>query len=469
MDSLVALRRMVTENRSDIVNALCDDLGRSSFEADALDVIPFLMEVDHAMANLRSWMRPEYGNVPLVMSPAVSETRSVPLGVVLIIGPFNYPISLLLSPLVGAIAAGNCAVLKPSEMTTACEKIMDKLMRKYMDPACFCVVTGDHEVSSALLELRWDKIFFTGSTRVGKIVLKAAANFLTPVVLELGGKSPVIIDESVTDMVLLSKRLVWGKFANCGQTCIAPDYVLCHESKYEELLAACKSRIVEFYGSNPKESKDYARIVTKSHCERLMNMLKKFNGSTVTGGFEKADITTKYIPPTVLCDVKFDSSVMESEIFGPILPVMKYSNVDEVIDSINKAELAQPLALYIFSKNRPNIDKISSAVLAGGVVINDTLFGAGSSFLPFGGVGQSGMGRYHGKDSFDAFSHQQSVLRRHDWWWLDVPFRFPPYHDFGLRVFKLAASLPAQPHVSPSTFKFGLLLSCIALGASFLF
>jgi len=467
METLSKLKRLVTENQAELVAAMRADLGRSAFEADALDLIPLIMEVDHAMANLSYWMQPEYGKVPMIMSPATSETRAVPLGVTLIIGPFNYPINLLLCPLIGAISAGNCAVIKPSEMATACETIMKQLIEQYLPKDCFRVITGDYKVSAALLKLRWDKIFFTGSTRVGQIVLEAASKFLTPVVLELGGKSPVVIDESVTDITLASRRIMWGKLANCGQTCIAPDYVLCHESKYDELLVACKERVAEFYGAQPKNSEDFARIITTQHAERLKKILDAFKGRVVTGGSKECDVSARYIPPTVLADVTLDSSVMKEELFGPILPVLKYSNVDEAIDIINADSRYEPLALYVFSKSRPNIDRVTNAVQAGGIVINDTLFGAGSSYLPFGGVGRSGMGRYHGKDSFDAFSHRQSVLRRHDWWWLDVPFRFPPYHDFGLTVFKAAAGLPAQPHANPTAVKLVLVASLVAAGGYF--
>lgn len=462
MEQLNQIKRMITENRDSLTAAMVADLGRCSFEAEALDLIPVSMELDHAMDNLWEWMQPKYTPVPMVMSPATSETRNIPLGTVLIIGPFNYPISLLLNPLIGAICGGNCAVLKPSELTPECEKIMIELIPKYLDTDCFAIFTGDYKVSQELLTKKWNLIFFTGSTRVGRIVMEAAAKHLTPVLLELGGKSPVVVDDSITDIHLLSKRLIWGKLANNGQTCIAPDYVLCHESKYDELVQACKQRITDFYGENPKDAPDLGRVVSEQHTKRLQGLLKGCKATVVTGGAKGVDVKNKYVPPTLLTDVSLDSAVMQEEIFGPILPFLKYTTEDEVVETIVEDQgglRGQPLALYLFSKNRTFIDSVTRRVQAGGVVVNDTLFGAGSSHLPFGGVGTSGLGRYHGIDSFAAFTHQQSVLRRHDWAPLDVPFRFPPYSDFGLSVFRLASKLPAQPHIHPSTLKWGAVIA----------
>jgi aldehyde dehydrogenase (NAD+) len=358
--------------------------------------------------------------------------------------------------LVGAIAAGNCVVLKPSEMAKSCESLITKLISDYLDGDCFHVIQGDYKVAQDLLKVPWNKIFFTGSTRVGKIVLKAAAENLTPVCLELGGKSPVIVDDTVKDLNLLSKRLVWGKMCNAGQTCIAPDYVLCHESLYEDLIKECSKRLVEFYGDDPKSSPDFGRIISRTHCTRLKGLLSDFSGRTIAGGssyFEDAGSDdSQYFPPTILADVSMDSKLMQEEIFGPILPIMKIKNIVEAVEIVNNNIRSQPLAMYLFSQSRKNIDYLSTNIQAGGILTNDTLFGAGSSYLPFGGVGKSGLGRYHGKDSYNCFSHQQSILRRHTNWWLEVPFRFPPYTSFGLDVFSLAATLPAQPHISSKLF-----------------
>ncbi|KAJ1433689.1 aldehyde dehydrogenase 3B1, partial [Ochromonadaceae sp. CCMP2298] len=296
---LAALKQLLVEKEADIKAALAEDLHRHPFEAVGLEIIGSLVEVEYMLANLKEWMKPDYTDVPLWLAPASSEIVCEPFGVCLILCPFNYPVTLTLGPLMGALAAGNCVLVKPSEMTSATEKLMMDLIPRYLDGECVKVVAGGVNITSALLQLRWDKIFFTGSPRVGKIVMKAAAEHLTPVSLELGGKSPTIIDESVGDLELAAQRVMWGKCANAGQTCIAPDYVFCHEKHYDKFLALCASKLQQFYGPDPQQAPDYGRIVSKEHVQRLQGMLKEVGQqAVVTGG--TVDEADKYVAPTIL-------------------------------------------------------------------------------------------------------------------------------------------------------------------------
>lgn len=392
---LRGMKRMYSENEDAIIEALKSDLGRSPFEAIGLEILSWAVEIDNALANLKTWMKPVFTNYPAMMAPATSEYVFEPYGVVLVIGSFNYPILLSMSPLLGAIIAGNCAVLKPSEVSKASEKLLVTLAAKYLDKSCIRVITGGVEMNTTLLDMKWDKIFFTGSTRVGKIVAQAAAKNLTPFILELGGKSPTIIDESCGNMELVCRRIIWGKLSNAGQTCIAPDYILCHSSKYEEFLATAVKVLKKFHGDDPAKSDSYSRIVTTQHCERLKGLLDGHGGGTLVVGGE-VDVANRYVAPTIIRDVKMDSKLMSEEIFGPILPVIKYRHTDEVIAMINSETLQKPLALYIFSKDRGMVDKVIAACPSGGVVINDTVFHFGNIHIPFGGIGSSGMGGYHG-------------------------------------------------------------------------
>ena len=451
---------MITENEPVWIEALATDLGRCPFEAIGLELLPVVSEIDLILANLSSWTKNVSTPVPAMMAPATSEIVSEPYGVCLIIGAFNYPIDLLLGPLLGAIAAGNCAAIKPSEMSAACEKAMARLLPAYLDNECFSVVCGGIEVTQTLLAQQWDKIFFTGSTRVGKIVMKAAAEHLTPVSLELGGKSPTIIDESVTDLELVTQRIMWGKCANSGQTCIAPDYVLCHAKHYEAFLACAAKTVERFYGKDAQTAVDYGRIISTGHAERLKGLLDDAPGKIVRGG--KVDVKDRYVEPTIISDVRADSKIMKEEIFGPILPVFKIESIDEAIRFVH-ATHEKPLVLYIFGKNREIVDRIIQEVPSGGVLVNDTLFHFANFFVPFGGIGGSGMGQYHGKFSFDCFSHPRTVMRRDDHMLLDVPFRYPPYTAHGLSIFRIAAKLPAIPAISRSAFHLSLLGAALGL------
>lgn len=363
-----------------------------------------------------------------------------------------------------SIAAGNCCVIKPSEIATACEEALSSLLPKYLDNDALAVICGDVTTTTELLDQDWGKIFFTGSPRVGKIVMQAAAKNLTPVSLELGGKSPSIVDETVTDMALVARRIGWGKCANAGQTCIAPDYVLCHESVYEKFLKEYKSYIDKAFGKDPKQSPDFARIVSTAHTERLNGLLQncKDSAKIFIGG--EVDIVDKYVAPTVLVDIDPHSRVMQEEIFGPILPVLKYTTIEDIRKTVSNG-LENPLAMYIFSKNRKFIDTITGTINCGSVVVNDTLFHFANPNLPFGGIGNSGIGFYHGKFSYEAFSHKKSIMRRDDHSILDVPVRYPPYTKFGLDFFQFAANLPAAPAISQTAFWVGtgtILIASIA-------
>eukprot|EP00598_Pedospumella_elongata_P006884 CAMPEP_0184985614 /NCGR_PEP_ID=MMETSP1098-20130426/14206_1 /TAXON_ID=89044 /ORGANISM="Spumella elongata, Strain CCAP 955/1" /LENGTH=500 /DNA_ID=CAMNT_0027509707 /DNA_START=33 /DNA_END=1532 /DNA_ORIENTATION=- len=443
---LGALKVFLKDHENSLKEALNADLGRHPFEAIGLDLLGCMVELDYIMKNLKTWMKPTYTEVPLWMTPASSEIVYEPFGTVLVLGPFNYPVSLTLSPLMGAIAAGNCVLIKPSEMTSAVEKVLYDELPRYIDNDCIKVVTGGVSVTTDLLKLRWDKIFFTGSPRVGKIVMKAASEFLTPVSLELGGKSPTIIDESVGDLDLAAQRVMWGKCANAGQTCIAPDYVFCHEKHYDAFLELCKQKLKQFYGADPQRAVDFGRIVSTMHCQRLKGMIDEVGPkSIVVGG--KVDENEKYVEPTVLKDVSMNSKVMTEEIFGPLLPVLKYKDINAVIKHIKENE--KPLTLYIFARNRRLIDRLTNEISSGSAVVNDCLYQFANLYAPFGGVGESGMGGYHGHFSFTCFSHRRPILRRDDHAILDVPFRYPPYSDFALSIFRFAMSLPInQPRIT---------------------
>ena len=319
--------------------------------------MPIIMEVDFFLKELPKYTEPIFKPLASMILPATSEIVYEPYGVALIISPFNFPINLSLVPIIGAIASGNCVLLKPSELSTNCEKLLCTLIPKYMDGECIKVITGGIDTMTALLDLQWDKIFFTGSTRVGKIVAKAAANYLTPVSLELGGKCPVVIDSSVTDLELATKRILWGKIINAGQMCVAPDYVLCHASKYEEFLDLTIKVMKQFYNGDASKSPDFGRIITKSHCERLEHLIDTCDGKVVIGG--NVDFEKKYVDPTIIRDASMSSTLMTEEIFGPILPVFKYESLDEAIQIINSTPLKNPLALYVFGKDRQMIDKVS--------------------------------------------------------------------------------------------------------------
>jgi aldehyde dehydrogenase (NAD+) len=418
IEQLKRLKQAIVDDQEAIVNAVKADLGRPDFEA-YFEIVA-ISEINYALKHLKSWVKPKKVATSIDQFPASAKIYPEPLGVVLIISPWNYPFQLMISPLTGAIAAGNCAVLKPSEVAANTSRVIADIIQKTFDPAYIAVVEGGVETSQQLLEEKFDHIFFTGGTAIGKIVMQAAAKHLTPVTLELGGKSPCIVDSDV-DLKYAAKRITWGKYLNAGQTCIAPDYLLVDRRIKSDLLTEIQKCVGEFYGDDPAQSPDYARLISRRHFERLEPLLK--DGEIVIGGQTKPE--EKYIAPTVMDQVSWESPVMQEEIFGPILPVLEYTDLKEAIAQINARP--KPLALYIFSKDKQKQEQVLQETSSGGVCINDTVMQVGVSTLPFGGVGDSGIGSYHGKASFDTFSHYKSVLKKG--FRFDPNWRYPPYKD----------------------------------------
>jgi aldehyde dehydrogenase (NAD+) len=413
LEALIAFSR---ENGDRLVEALRADLGKPELEARAADIGQVSQEARRALKNLKKWTRPERaGRVPLFGRSFVVRE---PLGVVLIIAPWNYPVGLLLSPLVGAVAAGNAVVLKPSEVTPHTSAALAELLPRYLDSDAIALVEGGVPETSALLEQRFDHIFYTGNGSVGRVVMQAAAKHLTPVTLELGGKSPCIVDRTA-DIEVTARRIAWGKFLNAGQTCIAPDYVLADEAIEQELIAAIGRSIEQFYGSDIASNPDYARVVNRRHHERLSKLL--VGEEVAVGGHVRPDDC--YIAPTVLRNVSPSSEIMQEEIFGPILPVLRVKDVDEAIGRVNERD--KPLALYLFSNDPSAEARLLEQTSSGGVCINGTILHIGNSAMPFGGVGPSGMGAYHGRFTFETFSHRKAVLRRG--FRFDLKMMYPPY------------------------------------------
>ncbi|XP_054994471.1 aldehyde dehydrogenase family 3 member A2 isoform X2 [Sorex araneus] len=403
LQQLEALRRMVQEREKDILAAICADLGKSELNAYSHEVITILGEIDLVLEKLPEWVTPEPAKKNLLTMMDEAYVQPEPLGVVLIIGAWNYPIVLTIQPLIGAIAAGNAAIIKPSELSENTAKVLDKLLPQYLDQDLYVVINGGVPETTELLKQRFDHILYTGNTAVGKIVMEAAAKYLTPVTLELGGKSPCYIDRDC-DLDVACRRIAWGKYMNCGQTCIAPDYVLCEPSLQSQVVQKIKETVKEFYGENIKESPDYERIINLRHFKRIQSLLE---GQKIAFGGEM-DEATRYIAPIILTDVNPETKVMQEEIFGPILPIVPIKNVDEAINFINDRE--KPLAFYVFSRNNKLIKRMINETSSGGVTANDVIMHFTLNSLPFGGVGSSGMGAYHGKHSFDTFSHLRPCL-----------------------------------------------------------
>lgn len=414
------LDKLLRERKDEIFEALNKDLGKSQMESWLAELAMVQNELAYARKHLRDWMKPAKVSTPLALQPGRCRIYPQPLGVVLIIGPWNYPLQLVLAPLVGAIAAGNSAVLKPSEMAPATSAVVAKLLPQYLDTECVAVVEGGIPETTALLEQRFDHIFYTGNGRVGRIIMKAAAEHLTPVTLELGGKSPTIVDGSA-NLEVAARRIAWGKWFNAGQTCVAPDYILAHESIADQLVAKLKTSIREFFGDDPQQATDYGRIINERHFDRLTKLLD--NGDVVEGGSH--DKSDRYIAPTILRNVSEDSTVMTDEIFGPILPVLTYRTMPEAVRFVN--ERPKPLAFYVFAEDAGAQRAALDGTTSGGACINDVVAHLSVHGLPFGGVGASGMGAYHGKASFDTFTHMRSTLEKSSR--LDVPLRYPPYDD----------------------------------------
>ncbi|WP_414714853.1 aldehyde dehydrogenase, partial [Sporosarcina koreensis] len=420
LDMLERLKKAILLKEEEIYEALQKDLRKSQFEAHVTEVGFVLSSISFMMKHIKEWMEPESVKTPAHLQPAKSFIVQEPYGSVLIIGPFNYPFQLVMDPLVGAIAAGNCAVVKPSEAAVHTAKIVKDILTEIYPQDFVQVVEGGVEETSALIHAPFDYIFFTGSATVGKIVMKAAAERLTPVTLELGGKSPAIVDQTA-NVKRAAERIVWGKFVNNGQTCVAPDYVLVHETVKKKLLKEIINCIQDFYGEDSMDSPDYGRIVNGKHFDRLIEVLNKEKGNIVFGG--KSNRDDLYISPTLLDGVLWDSPAMEDEIFGPILPMLSYQNYGEVIHRIR--QMPKPLAAYLFSENEQAQEYFLENLSFGGGCINDTISHVGNIHLPFGGVGASGMNAYHGKASFDLFTHSKSILKKSTK--LPVRLGYPPY------------------------------------------
>ncbi|MDX2253976.1 MAG: aldehyde dehydrogenase [Pseudanabaenaceae cyanobacterium bins.39] len=415
---LQKLAEVIQNNEQAIIDALFTDLRKPTTEALLSEVMATLNEIKYVLKHLKAWMKPQKVSTPLNLFPSSSYIYAEPLGVVLIIAPWNYPFALTLQPLVGAIAAGNCAILKPSEHTPHTSRVIAQIINNNFEPDLIRVIEGGIETNQALLAEKFDHIFFTGGTAIGKIVMKAAAQHLTPVTLELGGKSPCIID-SECDLDVTARRIVWGKFFNMGQTCVAPDYLLIQKSIKPLLVPKLIFYIKSFFGENPQQSPDLGRIVNERQFDRLVSLLK--DGKILIGG--EHDRGDRYIAPTIIDQISPDAAIMSEEIFGPILPILEYDQIAEAIAYINSQP--KPLALYLFSSNRQNQDKVIQETSYGGGCINDVIMQLGNPELPFGGVGDSGIGNYHGKASFDTFSHRKSILKKS--FKLDLKLRYPPY------------------------------------------
>jgi aldehyde dehydrogenase (NAD+) len=417
LEALKSLEQAISASLDDLLEALRADLGKPPLEAYASEIGFVLADLAHARRHLRAWMRPARSRTPLLLLPGASEIRPQPRGVALILAPWNYPFQLALSPLVAAIAAGNTAVLKPSELAPRTSTALRRLITGCLPDGLCAVIEGGPETATRLLEEPFDHIFFTGGPAVGRIVMQAAARRLTPVTLELGGKSPALVCADA-DIPVAARRIAWGKFMNAGQTCTAPDYVLADRRILGPLLAELARAIGSFYGPDPRLSPDYGRIVNLRHFERLLRSLA---GSRIVCGGEH-DRNSLYLAPTVLTDVPEESPALAEELFGPILPVVPFDGLDDAVALARRHP--NPLALYIFSKDRATQERLLAALPSGGACVNDTLTHMMNPRLPFGGIGESGMGAYHGKTGFDTFSHHRAVLRRGTW--PDFRQRYPP-------------------------------------------
>ena len=416
--TLVKLLISVQKHEEEIIKALYDDFKKPAFEAVVSETAYIVSELNHTIKNINKWAKPNMVLPSLLNFPSTDYIYKEPYGKVLIIAPWNYPYQLALCPLIAAVAAGNQVVVKPSELTPNTSRIIAKIISETFDENHVKCVEGGVEITQELLAQRWDYIFFTGSVTVGKIVAKAAAENLTPVTLELGGKNPCIID-ATANLKLAAKRIVWGKFLNAGQTCIAPDYLLVSNKIKSDFIELIKKEIIGAYGENPETSPDFPRIINQKNWNRLTEMLK--GESILAGG--KSNIQDYYLAPTLLDEPSLDSLVMKDEIFGPILPVLSFENEADLVSIISRYE--KPLSLYIFSNDNPFAKKIIQNYSFGGGCINDTVVYFSNKRLPFGGVGHSGIGAYHGKLSFSTFTHYKAIVKRANW--LDIPTRYAPY------------------------------------------
>ena len=417
---LKLLSKNIKNHENELLDALYKDLGKSKVEAYATEIGMLLKSIKLMRKELKNWSKTKQTDTPLYLFPTKSYIKKEPYGTVLIIGPFNYPVQLVFEPLIGAIAAGNTAIVKPSELTPHVAIVIKDIIEDTFDEAYVSVVEGGIEETQTLLSLPFDYMFFTGSEKVGKIVYEAAARKLIPVTLELGGKSPVIVDDTA-NIKVASERISFGKFTNVGQTCVAPDYILVQRKVKNDLIKALKKTITEFYGENIEKSPDFGRIVNQKHFNRLNDLIQIHKDNVVFGGnSSKEDL---YIEPTLLDNITNDNKIMKEEIFGPILPIITYDNFDEVLEIIQSK--SKPLSLYLFSEDENMTHRVVEELSFGGGAINDTLMHLANPNLPFGGVGSSGIGQYHGKYSFDTFSHMKSYTFKSTR--LESSLFFPPY------------------------------------------
>ena len=427
-EQLRNLRDKIKTNEQPILDALYRDVRKPPFEAFMTEIGPVLEDLKDAIRHVEKWAAPTAMKTPLSMFPARSKVYHDPYGVALIISPWNYPFNLLMAPLIGALAAGNCAILKTSPLAPNTSGAIKELLGSIFPEEYVALVQGHRNVTKALLEERFDYIFFTGGATVGKAVYEAAAKYLTPVTLELGGKSPCIVADDA-DIDITARRLAWGKFVNAGQTCVAPDYLLISNRVKDKLFSAMILQIERFYGSDPQKSEHYARIISDNHFDRVSSLMQ--GCAIVTGG--RTDAADRYIAPTILDDVKLDAPVMQEEIFGPILPTITVGAIEESIEIVNS--LPKPLSLYLFTEDGELKKKVLNETSSGGGCINDTLLHVGNVHVPFGGVGMSGMGAYHGQESFRTFSHRKSIVEKSRW--LDNSVRYPPYSKYGIKLLRI--------------------------------
>ncbi len=428
VQQLGGIERMMREHEADFGEALKADLSKCLFETVLTETSFVGGEAKYARKHLARWMKPKRVGTPLMALPGRSYIQPEPKGVVLIIAPWNYPLSMVMAPLVGAVAAGNCAVMKPSEITSHTSAAIARILPRYLDNDAFAVIEGGVPETTELLEHAYDHILYTGNERVARIVMTAAARHLTPVTLELGGKSPCLIDESA-DLDVAASRIAWGKFINAGQTCVAPDHVLVHRAVATQFADVLAGKIRQFYGDDPSRSPDYCRIASERHTARFATLLE---GQKIhTGG--QVDVATRYVAPTIVLDPPASSALMQEEIFGPVLPVITVNDMQEAIKFV--ADRPKPLALYLFSKSKAFEEAVLGRLSAGSVCINDAVIFMVSPELPFGGIGNSGMGRYTGWYGFETFSHMRPVMKRS--FRFDAPVRYPPYSDFKAKLMKL--------------------------------
>ena len=425
---LAEIERLMREHEDDLAEALRADLGKCRFEAVLTEISFVAAEAKYARKNLARWMRPKRVRTPIMAQPGHSYLWPEPKGLVLIIAPWNYPLSMVMAPLVGAMAAGNCAVMKPSEITTHTSAIIASLLPRYLDNDAYAVVEGGIPETTELLEQPFDHILYTGNERVAKIVMTAAAKHLTPVTLELGGKSPCLIDKSA-NLEVAASRIAWGKWINAGQTCVAPDHVLVHRDVAQRFADILGGKIREFYGEDPEQSPDYCRIASERHAARFQQLLA---GQKIhTGG--RVDVVKRYVEPTIVLDPSPDSALMQEEIFGPVLPVIAVDEMHHAIKFV--ADRPKPLALYLFTKSKALEDAVLNRLSAGTVCVNDAVIFMVSPELPFGGVGNSGMGRYTGWFGFETFSHMKPVMKRS--FRFDAPMRYPPYSETKAKLLRM--------------------------------